>query len=59
GHVRSRDQLMEEANILVDAASVSTHIKRIRQKFQQLDAGFSAIDAVYGAGYRWLENGQS
>ena len=29
GHVRNRDRLMEDANILVDAASISTHIKRI------------------------------
>lgn len=53
GHVRNRDRLMEDANILVDAASISTHIKRIRKKFQRIDPDFSAIEAVYGAGYRW------
>ncbi|MEW7983456.1 MAG: proteobacterial dedicated sortase system response regulator [gamma proteobacterium symbiont of Phacoides pectinatus] len=53
GHVRSRDQLMEAANILVDATSVSTHIKRIRRKFEQADPGFNAIETVYGMGYRW------
>ena len=55
GHVRSRAQLMEDANILVDAASINTHIKRIRRKFQQIDTQFDSIEAVYGAGYRWLE----
>jgi two-component system OmpR family response regulator len=53
GHVRSRDQLMEEAHIYVDSASITTHIKRIRRKFQQVDAEFSHIESVYGAGYRW------
>jgi len=53
GHVRTRDQLMEEANILVDATTISTHIKRIRRKFGALDPAFDAIEAVYGMGYRW------
>ncbi len=57
GHVRNRDQLMDDANILVDASSISTHIKRIRRKFQQVDEQFDAIEAVYGAGYRWHQSG--
>ncbi|MDJ0805965.1 MAG: proteobacterial dedicated sortase system response regulator [Gammaproteobacteria bacterium] len=57
GHVRDRDRLMQDANILVDAASISTHIRRIRRKFQQIDAQFDAIEAVYGAGYRWRSGG--
>ena len=55
GHVRSRDQLMEAASILVDATSISTHIKRIRRKFEQIDPAFNAIETVYGIGYRWQE----
>ena len=53
GHVRSRDQLMEEAQIYVDEASISSHIKRIRRKFAEQDPAFDAIESVYGAGYRW------
>jgi two-component system OmpR family response regulator len=53
GHVRSRDQLMEEAHIYVDSASITTHIKRIRRKFQSIDDDFNHIESVYGAGYRW------
>jgi two-component system OmpR family response regulator len=53
GHVKSRDQLMNEANVLVDDTTVTSHIKRIRRKFQALDSGFDAIETVYGAGYRW------
>ncbi|MEJ1298419.1 MAG: proteobacterial dedicated sortase system response regulator [Candidatus Sedimenticola sp. (ex Thyasira tokunagai)] len=53
GHVRSRDQLMEAANILVDSTSISTHIKRTRRKFEVVDNEFDAIETVYGMGYRW------
>jgi two-component system OmpR family response regulator len=53
GHVRSRGQLMEEAQIYVDEASISSHIKRIRRKFQEIDNGFEQIESVYSAGYRW------
>ncbi|MES9855101.1 MAG: proteobacterial dedicated sortase system response regulator [Sedimenticola sp.] len=53
GHVRSRNQLMEAANILVDSTSISTHIKRTRRKFEVLDTHFDAIETVYGIGYRW------
>ena len=53
GHVRSRSQLMDEAQIYIDEASISSHIKRIRRKFQELDPHFEQIESVYGAGYRW------
>lgn len=53
GHVRSRDQLMRESEIVVDDATITSHIKRIRRKFEALDAGFDEIDTVHGAGYRW------
>lgn len=55
GHVKNRDQLMAEAKIVVDDATITSHIKRIRKKFQHIDAGFDAIDTVYGMGYRWVE----
>ncbi len=53
GHVKSRDQLMREAQIVVDDATVTSHIKRMRKKFIALDAAFDEIDTVHGAGYRW------
>ncbi len=55
GHVRSRDQLMEAANTYVDAGTITSHIKRLRRKFQQVDPLFDHIEAVYGAGYRWRQ----
>ena len=53
GHVKDRDQLMHEAKAIVDDSTVTSHIKRIRRKFTQLDANFDGIDTVYGMGYRW------
>ncbi len=53
GHVRSRQQLMDDANVLVDGQTITSHIKRIRRKFQQLDKEFDELETVYGAGYRW------
>ncbi|MCB1568011.1 MAG: proteobacterial dedicated sortase system response regulator [Xanthomonadales bacterium] len=53
GHVKSRDQLMREAQIVVDDATVTSHIKRMRKKFIALDPAFDEIDTVHGAGYRW------
>ena len=53
GHVKNRDQLMSEANLVVDDATVTSHIKRMRKKFLAVDPAFDAIDTVYGMGYRW------
>ncbi len=55
GHVKSREKLMEVAHIVVDGATITSHIKRVRKKFQQHDDLFDCIDTVYGAGYRWLD----
>lgn len=53
GHVKSREQLMREAQVVVDDATITSHIKRIRRKFQALDPAFDEIETVHGAGYRW------
>ncbi len=53
GHVRSREQLMNAANVVLDDSSVTSQIKRIRAKFAAVDPGFEAIETVYGMGYRW------
>jgi len=52
-HVKTREQLMREANLVVDDGTITSHIKRIRRKFLAADASFDAIDTVYGMGYRW------
>lgn len=55
GHVKSREQLMREANLVVDDGTVTSHVKRIRRKFQGVDPGFEHIETAYGMGYRWKE----
>lgn len=53
GHVKDRDQLMSDAQLVVDDNTVTSHIKRIRRKFVAVDSEFDRIDTVYGMGYRW------
>jgi two-component system OmpR family response regulator len=55
GHVKNRQQLMDAANTVLDDNTITSHIKRIRHKFCEVDAGFEAIETVYGMGYRWVE----
>ena len=54
GHVKNRQQLMDAAQAVLDDNTITSHIKRIRRKFVAVDAGFDAIETVYGMGYRWL-----
>lgn len=53
GHVKDRDQLMRDAEMVVDDGTITSHVKRIRRKFQAVDAAFAAIETIYGMGYRW------
>jgi len=55
GHVKNRQQLMDAANVVLDDNTITSHVKRVRRKFQQSDATFDAIQTVYGMGYRWVE----
>ena len=57
GHVKNRQQLMESANVVLDDNTITSHIKRIRRKFQAVDPDFGAIETAYGVGYRWSGNG--
>ncbi|TNF38043.1 MAG: proteobacterial dedicated sortase system response regulator [Gammaproteobacteria bacterium] len=53
GHVKNRQQLMDAANVVLDDNTITSHIKRIRKKFNDIDADFQSIETVYGYGYRW------
>lgn len=58
GHVKSRDQLMDAAyddNVYVDDRTIDSHIKRLRRKFKAVDDNFSAIETLYGLGYRFQD----
>jgi len=53
GHVKNRQQLMDSANVVLDDNTITSHIKRIRRKFQHIDPTFTSIETAYGIGYRW------
>lgn len=53
GHVKSRQQLMDAANTVLDDNTITSHIKRIRKKFLAIDPNFNAVQTAYGMGYRW------
>jgi len=55
GHVKNRQQLMQDSKIFVDDSTITSHIKRIRKKFMRIDAQFDCIETIYGMGYRWNE----
>ena len=53
GHIKNREQLMEAARVVLDDSTVTSHIRRIRRKFEALDDGFEHLETAYGLGYRW------
>ncbi len=58
GFVKSRDQLMDVAyddQVYVDDRTIDSHIKRLRKKMRAVDDSFSAIETLYGIGYRYNE----
>lgn len=55
GHVKNRQQLMDAADVVLDDNTITSHIRRIRKKFVELDAEFDRIETAYGVGYRWLD----
>ena len=58
GFVKSRDQLMDVAyddQVYVDDRTIDSHIKRLRKKMRSVDGDFSAIETLYGIGYRYNE----
>ena len=58
GFVKSRDQLMDVAyddQVYVDDRTIDSHIKRLRKKMRVVDDSFTAIETLYGIGYRYNE----
>ena len=58
GVVKSRDALMDAAyddQVYVDDRTIDSHIKRLRKKMRAVDNDFSAIETLYGIGYRYNE----
>jgi two-component system response regulator ChvI len=61
GIVKTREQLMADAypdRVSVSDRTIDSHIKRIRRKFLLVDPSFTAIEGVYGAGYRYVQGAE-
>jgi DNA-binding winged helix-turn-helix (wHTH) protein len=41
--------------VYVDDRTIDSHIKRLRKKMRMVDPEFSAIETLYGIGYRYNE----
>jgi two-component system response regulator ChvI len=58
GQVLARERLLDIArgdDAVVTDRTVDTFIKRLRKKFSDVDAGFAAVETVFGVGYRYRE----
>jgi two-component system response regulator ChvI len=58
GHVKTRKQLHQDGyphDAYVSDRTIDSHVKRVRRKFEEVDATFDRIETVYGLGYRWKE----
>lgn len=56
GHIKTREQLMDYAygdTLDIEDRTIDSHVKRIRKKFKDIDAGFDSIETIYGIGYRY------
>lgn len=58
GIVLTRDQLLDRVrgdDSVVAQRIIDTYVRRLRRKFEFIDAEFNAIETVVGAGYRWSD----
>lgn len=58
GHVKTRNQLLEEAyphDAYVSDRTIDSHVKRLRRKLEEADSSFDGIETVYGLGYRFRQ----
>ncbi len=53
GHIKNRQQLMDAAKVVLDDSTITSHVRRIRRKFEAVDSEFDSIETAYGLGYRW------
>ena len=54
GHVRTYDHMMQVTRqSMVERNTINGYIRRIRNKFKEIDPDFDSIQTVFGVGYRW------
>jgi two-component system OmpR family response regulator len=57
GNLKTHGQLMDAARTVVTDNAIAAYIRRIRDKFKEIDPEFSCIRTEYGMGYRWVNAG--
>ena len=59
GHVRTYDALSDVTRQgLVERNTINGYIRRIRNKFRELDPNFDRIQTVHGTGYKWEQDNE-
>jgi len=57
GHVKTYDALSDVTRQgLVERNTINGYIRRIRNKFRELDPAFDRIQTVHGTGYKWEQD---
>jgi len=54
GHVKTYENMMQiTRQSYVERNTINGYIRRIRNKFKEIDANFKHIQTVFGVGYKW------
>jgi len=54
GHVKTYDNMMQiTRQSYVERNTINGYIRRIRNKFKEIDPNFKNIQTVFGVGYKW------
>ena len=57
GHVKTYDNMMQiTRQSYVERNTINGYIRRIRNKFKEIDPDFKHIQTVFGVGYKWNKN---
>jgi len=58
GHVKTYENMMQiTRQSYVERNTINGYIRRIRNKFKEVDSGFKNIQTVFGVGYKWNTEG--
>jgi two-component system OmpR family response regulator len=54
GHVKTYENMMQiTRQSYVERNTINGYIRRIRNKFKEIDSDFKHIQTVFGVGYKW------
>jgi len=58
GHVKTYENMMQiTRQSYVERNTINGYIRRIRNKFKEIDPDFKQIQTVFGVGYKWNSDG--